>query len=118
MDALDQGRYPGTAWDEPNQRYKLLEQTLQIRGIPDNEIVMVNNSPGYYVASRRPAISIPYGNLQTVCTVAWRYQARYLLLEIDQISGESQLFTHPTDRQCLDYIDTIADVRVFEILSP
>ncbi len=89
-----------------------------MRGASKDEIVMVNNSPGYYVASQRPAISIPFGDLQTVCMVAWRYHARYLLLEIDQIRGESQLFEHPSDRQCLDYLDTIADVRVFEILNP
>ena len=112
------GELAGTAWDEPNQRYTLLEQALQMRGIPENEIVMVNNSPGYYVANRRPAISIPFGDLQTVCAVARRYQARYLFLEIDQISGETQLFKHPSDRQCLHYLDTITGVRVFEILDP
>jgi hypothetical protein len=107
-----------TAWDEPNQRYTRLEQSLQRRGVPGDEIVMVNNSPGYTVASQRPAISIPFGDLQTVCAVAKRYHAPYLLLEIDQIGGESQLFAHPADRQCLHYIDTVAEVRVFEFLSP
>lgn len=111
------GKIARTVWDDPNNRYVLLGQALSGRGVPEDDIVLVNNSPGYYVASRRPAISIPFGDLQTVCTVAWRYQARYLLLEIDQISGETQLFQHPSDRQCLHYIETIADVRVFEILG-
>jgi hypothetical protein len=112
------GETTSTVWDEPIQRYSRLEQMLQMRGVLKDEIVMVNNSPGYYVASQRPAISIPFGDLQTVCEVARRYHARYLFLEIDQITGESQLFAHPSDRQCLNYIDTIADVRVFGIPSP
>jgi hypothetical protein len=115
---LRPGETAGTVWDDPNNRYVHLEQALQERGVPESEVVLVNNSPGYYVASQRPAISIPFGDLPTVCAVAWRYQARYLLLEIDQITGETELFTHPFDRQCLHYLDTIADVRVFEINSP
>ena len=112
------GEIARTAWDEPNQRYTRLEQALKMRGVSSNEIVMVNNSPGYAIASQRPAISIPFGDLQTVCVVAQRYQARYLLLEIDQIAGESQLFAHPSDRQCLHYLDTIENIRVFRFISP
>jgi hypothetical protein len=100
------------------QRYSRVEQALQAGGIADDAIVLVNNSPGYYVASQRPAISIPYGDLQTVCEVARRYQVGYLLLEIDQIIGETQLYLNPSDRQCLHYLSTIAEVRVFEIKSP
>jgi hypothetical protein len=112
------GETASTVWDEPIQRYSRLEQMLQMRGVPKDEIVMVNNSPGYTIAGQRPAISIPFGDLRTVCEVARRYHAHYLLLEMDQITGESQLFAHPSDRQCLHYLDTTAEVRVFEIQSP
>jgi len=115
---LRPGQAARTVWDEPYQRYSRVEQALQASGIADDAIVLVNNSPGYYVASHRPAISIPYGDLQTVCEVASRYRAGYLLLEIDQIIGETQLYLNPSDRQCLHYLSTIAEVRVFEIKSP
>ena len=115
---LRPGKLGGTAWDDPYNRQMRVEQALQGLGVPKAQIIMANNSPGFYVASRRPAISIPYGDLQTVCLVARRYQAGYLLLDIDQIQGESELFLHPADRQCLHYIDTFADVRVFQVLGP
>jgi hypothetical protein len=115
---LRPGSLGGTAWDDPYNRQMRVEQALQGIGVPKGQIIMANNSPGFYIASRRPAISIPYGDLKTVCSVAWRYQASYLLLDIDQIQGETELFLHPADRQCLHYIDTFADVRVFLVLGP
>ena len=112
------GQMGGVAWNDPYYRYLGLEHALQSLGVPKDAIVLVNNSPGYTIASRRPAISIPYGDIQTVCSVAWRYQAGYLLLEMDQIIDGSELYEHPADRQCLHYIDTISDVRLFQVLDP
>lgn len=106
------------AWNLPFQRYLQLEQELRRLGFTDQEVVLVNNSPGYYIASQRPALSIPYGELPTVCAVASRYQAALLLLEIDQIPGGSSLYSDPSDQLCLHYLDTFSGVRIFEFRAP
>jgi len=114
---LKPGTLARSAWDDPHQHDLRLEQFLQDRSVPLTEIVLVNNAPGYYVANRRPAISIPFGDLRAVCAVAQRYQARYLLLEMEQIAGESDLYRQPADRQCLHYLDSVSDVRVFAVVT-
>ncbi len=108
----------GVSWNARYERYVQLEQYLQKLDIPLDGVAIVNNPPEYFVASGRPAISIPYGDLQAVCSAADRYHGRVLLLEIDQILGGTDLFDHPKDRLCLKYLDTIEDVRIFLIEEP
>lgn len=104
-------------WDVSHTRYQGLEEYLLQKGVRANEIVMVNNSPGYFAASGRPAISIPFGDVQTICTAGGEFRARYLLLEIDQIQEAGELFDQPSDRACLKYVGTHEGVRVYEIFG-
>ncbi|MFQ5616570.1 MAG: hypothetical protein ACE5GO_08940, partial [Anaerolineales bacterium] len=75
------GPYLAGAPRQDVESYRVVEQSLQKMGVGAGEIVMVNNPPGYFLASERPAIVIPYGDLATVLRAAKTYQARYLLLE-------------------------------------
>jgi len=50
--------------------------------------------------------------------VANRYGARYLLLEIDQLQGEDNIFTNPGDRPGLRYLGALVETRMFEFISP
>jgi len=106
------------SWNSNHERTEKLEQNLLKLDIPLDGVVMVNNPPGYFAASGRPAISIPFSDLQGVCMAAERYHARVLLLGIDQIPGETDWFNHPKDRLCLKYLDTIDDVRLFLVEKP
>jgi len=110
--------HQSTLWDKKYYSYRETEQGLQRWGAISEEIVMVNNAPGYYVANHRTAISIPYGDLETVVKLAKRYHVSYLLLEIDQIKGGSELYTKPSDQANLDYLGTVADTRVYRFLIP
>ncbi len=105
-------------WNASYDRYEELEEVLNGLGASPDDGVMVNNSPGYYVASGRPSFSIPDGDLYTVMNVARRYQARYLLLEIDQIRDGADMFYNPGDRNGIHYLGTFSDVRLFEMVGP
>jgi hypothetical protein len=100
-------------WDEPQRRYVQAEQALQGFDVPSDAIVMVNDAPTFYLASRRPAISIPYGDIDTMFSVAQRYQARFLLLEIEQVQNEN-LYQQPGDRPGLRYLGTVEGIRMYE----
>jgi hypothetical protein len=106
------------SWNESHARYTQLEQALIIMGAAEGDVVMVNNAPGFYVASERPAISIPFGSLQDICSAAERYRVRFLCLEIDQIPGETGLFEHPVDKACLQFRRNVEGIRVFEVRAP
>ena len=46
--------------------YPVIEQVLLQNGIRDDDIVIVRNAPGYYLATGRSAISIPYGGEEAI----------------------------------------------------
>lgn len=105
-------------WEANDARYIKLENVLSEFGADDQSIVMVNDSPGYYVASGRPAISIPYGDLGTVLAVAERYGAQYLLLEIDQINGDDDLYQNPGDRPGITYLGAVDGTHIYMFGNP
>ena len=100
-------------WNRGEQKYMRLEQELAALGAQPGDVVMVNNPPGYFLASQRPAISIPYGGLSTLLSVAERYQAQYLLVELEQVQGV-ELFAAPGDQPGLHYLENLDGVRIYQ----
>ncbi len=93
------------AWDASQSRYLHLEDELRTAGVSLEETILVNDAPGFNLATGRPAvISIPFADLEEICAAADRYNGGALLLEMDQIPGESALFNDPHDQECFDYV--------------
>ncbi|GAB4579665.1 MAG: hypothetical protein Fur0022_24030 [Anaerolineales bacterium] len=61
--------------------YADVEAKLVELGAKPDEIVMVNNPPGYFLASGRPAVVIPHGDLSVWEVVARRYEVVYLVVD-------------------------------------
>jgi hypothetical protein len=105
----------GRAWGEPAGYYAQIEEALAEMGIGAEEIVMVNNPPGYFVATGRMAIAVPDGETGATLAAARRYQATFLILEANHPQGLAGLYENPGDRPGLDYISTIAGAHLFEL---
>jgi hypothetical protein len=105
---------PQQPWDASQLLYRQVNSSLLQMGADGGEIVMVNNPPAYYLASGRPAISIPFGDLRTILAVAQRYHASYLALEFNQLSGTDDLYANPGDRPGLHYLKSVDSVRIYE----
>jgi hypothetical protein len=106
------------AWNAPYIHYTQLERFITTLGASPGDIVMVNNSPGYFAANGRPAISIPYGDVDTLLETASRYRGRYLLLEFNQLQGDDNLYIDPEIRRTgLRYLGSFEDTRIFQIIS-
>jgi len=111
------GDFPQRAWDQVEIFYQNIEADLRAEGIGSQDIVMVNNPPGYYVATDRSAIYTPFGDEQNVIAAARRYEAAYLLLEKNHPEGLNNLYNHPGDRPGLTYLFTSHDVHIFSVLD-
>jgi hypothetical protein len=105
---------PQQPWDATQRLYSQVNASLSQMGADGGEIVMVNNPPAYYLASGRPAISIPFGDLNTALAVAKRYHASYLALEFNQLTGADDLYTNPGDRPGLHYLKSVDSIRIYE----
>ncbi|MBN2548624.1 MAG: hypothetical protein JXB15_05685 [Anaerolineales bacterium] len=104
------------AWDQGARKYQAVEAALMNWGAQPAEVVMVNNAPGYYATTERPAISIPSTDIAGLLEVAQRYQARYLLLEFNQLQDEDDLYLYPADRPHLKYLGSVGDTRIYQLV--
>jgi hypothetical protein len=102
-------------WGKSDLVYKRLESALLENGAELGDVVLVNNAPGYYIATGRPAISIPNGDESTMLEVAKRYTGRYLLLEYNHPQGLTEIYDNPGDRPGLEYLSTIDGNHIFHI---
>jgi hypothetical protein len=79
-------------------------------------VVIVANSPGYYVASGRSAIIVPDENLESVRGLADQFGARFLVLEKAYYTDPMiPVYNNPQDQPNLSFLGEFDDVRVFEI---
>jgi hypothetical protein len=107
----------GLAWNQTPRHYSQIEASLGEHGIAKGEIVMVNNPPGYYIATGRPAIVVPDGDIQSTLAAAQRYHASYLILESNHPQGLNDLYQDAFDLPGLKYLYTLQDTHVFELTA-
>ncbi|HJW91431.1 MAG TPA: hypothetical protein VJ436_12380, partial [Anaerolineales bacterium] len=108
-------RLAGDNWGGSAQVYQQVERFLQENGAQAGEAVLVNNPPGYFAASGRPALAIPSGDTTAAQDVAWRYGGVYLLLEGNHPQALEALYHHPEDSSGWQYLQSAAGVHIFRL---
>jgi hypothetical protein len=106
----------GQAWGQEKNAYSQIRTFLVSYGMSGEDIVMVANPPGFYLASGNPAIALPDGNVNTLLTVAQRYGAKYVILE--EISTPSSLldvYQHPEKHPDLHYLGSVEGAHIYGI---
>jgi hypothetical protein len=110
------GPVPGQAfWNQSERNYQIIGRSLAHLEIDTDEIGVVNNPPGYYLAIGRSSIVIPNGDIQNLLEAARKFNATYLILEPVQ-ENLKDLYSNPNDQDGLAYLGTIEEARIFRIL--
>ncbi len=105
-----------SGWAKDDVIYPQVEQKLIESGIGPQDVVIVRNPPGYYLASRRQSISLPFGDESTILAVAKKFGARYLILEKDGTFDSIQdLYDHPEDNPSFTYLGEVDSARLYRI---
>jgi hypothetical protein len=103
-------------WGEGEAGYPKVEQMLIDHGIEPNDIVIVRNSAGYYIATGRSAIVIPYGDEQTILALADQFSARYLVLESKAVFTQLKaLYENPQGYERFNFLGALDGTKVYEI---
>jgi hypothetical protein len=109
-------RVIASGWAQDDVIYPSVEKMFLDNGIGPKDIVIVRNPPGYFIASARPSISLPFGDESTILAVAERYDARYLVLEKDGTFDSIQdLYDEPQSNPSFDYIGEVNEARLYRI---
>ena len=102
-------------WDSYYLEYAALNSELiQLGAIPE-DVVLVINPPGFNLASSRPAIVIPNGDVDTLLAVARAFGTNYVLLENDHPLGLEALYKEPGDRAGLEYLGEFQHTQIYKI---
>jgi len=102
-----------SVWSVEIREYSNLEERLLELGATSDDIVLVNNPPGYAHVSGRSAIVIPNGDVETLMMVVDRYKPRYVLLGINRPRGLNDLYQNPENLPRLTFLETVSDTHIF-----
>jgi len=103
------------SWGAGEEIYSSIEQELVEFGIDPEMIVMVNNPPGYTVATGRSAVVIPDGDEKMLMDVAERYQAAYIILEPNHPQPLDQFYNSPGHRDGLRFLGTYLNAQLYKV---
>jgi hypothetical protein len=105
-------------WGEGEAAYPKVEQLLVTKGASPHDVVIVRNSAGYYIATGRSAIVIPYGDERTILAVAQQFSARYLILESRGLLPQLKpLYEDPRAHEHFDYLGNLEGAVIYEIIQ-
>jgi hypothetical protein len=108
--------FSGRGWGSEAVRYQQVEEFIKQSGAGSDEIVMVGNTPGYFVLSGRPAIAIPNEGLATVIDVAHKFNAKYLILEDNGVPKPLLgVLNNPSDFPQINYLGEINGAKIYAI---
>jgi hypothetical protein len=109
-------RVIASGWAKDDFIYPKVEQKLLESGIRDGDVVIVRNPPGYFLASGRESVSLPFGDESTILAVAQRFGARYLVLENGGTFDSIQdLFENPESNPSFQYLGEVESARLYRI---
>jgi hypothetical protein len=109
-------RVIATGWAKDDIIYPQVEEKLLENGIQPGEVVIVRNPPGYYLASRRSSVSLPYGDESTILAVAEKFKAKYLILENGgTFDAIHDLYENPESNPSFSYLGEVDGARLYRI---
>jgi 4-amino-4-deoxy-L-arabinose transferase-like glycosyltransferase len=102
------GREPGVAaWNRQDRVYADAAGWMAAFGASGDDLVVVNNPPGWTYWSNRPGIVIPNGDPETLLRVMKDYRARWLLLDANRPAGLASLYAAPGEEPRLRLLATL-----------
>jgi hypothetical protein len=106
-------------WAKDDVIYPAVEDMFQDNGIRPDDVVIVRNPPGYYIASGRGAVSLPFGDESTILAVAEKFDANYLVLENGGTFDEIQdLYDVPDGNPSCGDLGEVDGARLYRIEAP
>lgn len=103
----------GIVWNLGTEQYRRIEQRLVELGATPCLVVMVNNPPGFYAATGRSAIVLPYGDEEALIAAGKAYLISYVIIDQNNASYLTRLYESPGDYPGLDYLDSVGDARIY-----
>jgi hypothetical protein len=107
-----------SGWAASWNQYRVVDRALDQMNVPSETVILVNNPPGFFVASGRSSIVIPNGGLEALMAAASQFHAEYLILEKNTVKELRYLYNFPADQPGIKYIEPVGETQLFRISLP
>jgi len=106
--------FQAPGWTASQRAYTVLGGRLTDLGISADAVFVVNNPPGFYLATGRSAIVIPDGDEQSLLSAARKFGAGYLVLDVNnpKLVG---LYGKESEYSGFLLIETIGSIKLYQI---
>ncbi|HEX9333749.1 MAG TPA: hypothetical protein VF896_17795 [Anaerolineales bacterium] len=109
-------RVISSGWAKDDFIYPSVEKMFLDHGIKPSDVVIVRNPPGYFIASGRSSISLPFGDESAILAVAKKYNAHYLVIEKGGTFDSIQdLYDEPQSNPSFVYIGEVNEAKLYQI---
>jgi hypothetical protein len=109
-------RVISSGWAKDDFIYPEVEKMFLANGIRPRDVVIVRNPPGYFIASGRSSVALPFGDESTILSVAKKFDARYLVIEKGGTFPTIQdLYDKPQSNPSFVYIGEVNEAKLYRI---
>ena len=77
--------------------------------------IMVNNPPGFYLATNRRAIMIPTGGVESIIKASKTFESKYILIDDERIEDRKLLEAESKINEIFLLIFTNEEFQIYEI---
>jgi hypothetical protein len=78
-------------WNSSLERYNQIEAGLSVHNGSPTSVIMVNDPPGYTLATGRPAVMIPTGGLDAIMSVSEKFDVEYLIVDAERVKIQNDI---------------------------
>lgn len=103
------------AWEEGSRSVEIARELVKANNIPSTARVMINNPAGFALVTGGEALVIPDGTEESTLAVAKKFDAEYLLLEKNHVSGLDHLYENPQENPQFSMLAKKDDAFLFKI---
>ncbi len=108
-------------WQAPQRTYEKVGEALSAISHPE-DVVAVNNPPGFFLATGMEAVVIPNGAPQTLKSVIDRYNVRWVILDVNHPESLNALYTGEFTPNWMELKSTTQDangedVQIWKVFS-
>jgi hypothetical protein len=109
-------RVISSGWAKDDLIYPSVQEALIDRGIRPDDVLIVRNPPGYFIASGHSSIALPFGDESTILMAAERFDATYLVLEKGgTFESIQELYEKPQSHRSFVYLGEINEAKLYRI---
>jgi len=113
-DKLNNGVESGIPWNQTLAANRSVEERLFDMTGDHNDVIMVNNPPGYTLATGRPSIMTPSGGAKAIIEAGTRYNAHFLVINAERTDVQSQIGENIVLAEHFQFLFEMAGNKVYE----